>query len=43
MGMLSTTLLIAKRIGKTAPQSSLNTIMQLTRKWTWDYLGKKYG
>ncbi|MGK0389986.1 MAG: ubiquinone/menaquinone biosynthesis C-methylase UbiE [Maribacter sp.] len=42
MGMLSTTLLIAKKIEKTAPQSSLNTIMQLVRKWTWDYLGKKY-
>ena len=42
MGMLSTTLLIAKKVEQTASRSPLNTMMQLTRKWTWDYLGKRY-
>lgn len=42
MGMLSTTLLIAKKTGQNTPKNWLDTIMQLTRKWTWVYLRKKY-
>ena len=42
MGMLSTTLLIAKKTSQSNPKNWLNTMMQLTRKWAWVYLGKKY-